>query len=493
MKKHSTLLRIMAALVCALMLTCALPMSVLADEAPTELVIGFFSLNGIPKDLQMVMDAVNEILIQEINVKITPIIANFGNYHEQLNLMLSGNEQIDTFMCWGTYWLNYYNKGQIIELDDLLAQYGQGIVDVIGQEWLDAGRINGQQYGLTTNRDLALTRGLVFVKDVCDKYGIDPAQVKTLDDVAAVYQTLKEKEPDMIPLASSSSGAGLLDTICTFDPLGDTLGVLTNYGEKLEVVNYFDTQEYEDYCRYFHEWYLKGYITEDVLTSTDDSNAMMRNGRAFSNTSNLKPGFDIKQSATVGREVVGVPMVEPFTSSSVVQTCQWYIAANCEHPDKAMQFLNLMYTDKRITNLLAWGIEGVHYVVTEDGHITYPEGVNSDNIGYALNLGWMFGNQFQTYVWEGDPIDLYQQLSDFNNSAKKSAAFGFTWDPAPVKTEIAALNNILNEYRVGLEWGVLDPDTALPEFRAKLKAAGIDKVVEEKQRQLDAWALTVNK
>ena len=49
---------------------------------------------------------------------------------------------------------------------------------------------------------------------------------------------------------------------------------------------------------------------------------------------------------------------------------------------------------------------------------------------------------------------------------------------------------MLDEYRCGLEWGVLDPDTALPEFRAKLKAAGIDKVVEEKQRQLDAWLET---
>ena len=491
MKMHR-LGRLISLLVCLVLIFSA-PLAVSAQEPPTELVVGFFTLNGIPNDMQMVLDAVNDILIQEINVKITTVNANFGNYHEQLNLMLSGNEQIDTFMCWGTYWLNYYNKGQIIELDDLLAQYGQGITKVIGNEWLDAGRINGKQYGLTTNRDLALTRGFVFVKDVCDKYGINLADIKTLDDVAKVYAIIKEKEPNMIPLASSSSGTGLLDTICTFDPLGDTLGVLPNYGADLNVVNYFDTQEYEDYCRYFRDWYLKGYITEDVLTSTDDSNALLRNGRAFSNTSNLKPGFDIKQSATVGREVVGVPMVESFSTSSIVQTCQWYIAANCEHPDKAMQFLNLMYTDPRITNLLAWGIESTHYQVLPDGHIDYPDGVNMDNIGYNLNLGWMFGNQFQTYVWNGDPIDLYTQLDQFNRNATKSAAFGFTWDPAPVKTEIAALNNILGEYRVGLEWGILDPDTALPEFRAKLKAAGIDKVVAEKQRQIDAWAKTVGK
>jgi putative aldouronate transport system substrate-binding protein len=131
----------------------------------------------------------------------------------------------------------------------------------------------------------------VFVKDICDKYGINIDDVRTLDDVAAVYDTILAKEPDMVPLASASSNTGLLDTICTFDPLGDTLGVLLNYGEKLEVVNYFDTQEYEDYCRYFHEWYKKGYIKEDVLTNTDDSNAMLRNGRAL---------LDIKTRLQVG-------------------------------------------------------------------------------------------------------------------------------------------------------------------------------------------------
>lgn len=479
-------------LLCLTLLTACLGLTpALAEEKPTELTIGFFSLNGVPSDLQEVLDAVNEILIEEINVKLVdPVVANFGNYHEQLNLMLSGNEQLDTFMCWGSYWLNYYNKGQIIELDDLLSQYGQGIVDAVGQEWLDAGRIGGHQYGLTTNRDLAVTRGFVLLKDVCEKYGVDVGEIKTLDDMAAVLQTIKDSEPAMIPLSAANGGNALLDTICTFDSLSDNLGVLMNYGEKLEVVNYFDTQEYEDYCRYFRSWYQNGYVTEQVMTSSDNTNPQMTSGRLFANTSNIKPGFDLKQSATVQREVVSVPMVEVNTNSSVVQQCQWYIAANCEHPDKAMQFLNLMYTDPRIANLLSWGIEGKHYVVQENGLINYPEGVTAESSGYNLNMGWAMGNQYITHIWEGDAPTLYEDLQAFNQSAVKSAAFGFTWDPTPVKTEVAALNNVLNEYRCGLEWGVLDPDVALPEFRAKLKAAGIDKVVAEKQCQLDEWAKT---
>jgi putative aldouronate transport system substrate-binding protein len=33
--------------------------------------------------------------------------------------------------------------------------------------------------------------------------------------------------------------------------------------------------------------------------------------------------------------------------------------------------------------------------------------------------------------------------------------------------------------------GVLDPETVIPQADAELKAAGMDKVIAEKQRQLD--------
>jgi len=35
--------------------------------------------------------------------------------------------------------------------------------------------------------------------------------------------------------------------------------------------------------------------------------------------------------------------------------------------------------------------------------------------------------------------------------------------------------------------GSVDPESKLPEFIEKLKVAGIDKIIEEKQNQLDEW------
>ncbi|MFR1801109.1 MAG: DUF3502 domain-containing protein [Faecalispora jeddahensis] len=58
---------------------------------------------------------------------------------------------------------------------------------------------------------------------------------------------------------------------------------------------------------------------------------------------------------------------------------------------------------------------------------------------------------------------------------------------SPVKSEVAALDSVLAEYRLGLENGELDPEEYLPKFQQALREAGIEKVIAEKQRQLDAW------
>src|SRR5699024_119062 len=109
----------------------------------------------------------------------------------------------------------------------------------------------------------------------------------------------------------------------------------------------------------------------------------------------------------------------PTTNTTVVQSIQWTIPENCEYPEKAMQMLDLMYSDETVMNLLALGIEGEHYQVLDSGLIDYPEGVTGETSGYNLNYGWMFGNQFITYVWNGDSPTIWEETDTFNKDAKK--------------------------------------------------------------------------
>nr|WP_279387707.1 DUF3502 domain-containing protein [Xylanivirga thermophila] len=46
---------------------------------------------------------------------------------------------------------------------------------------------------------------------------------------------------------------------------------------------------------------------------------------------------------------------------------------------------------------------------------------------------------------------------------------------------------VAQDYDAGLESGMLDPDKYLPKYINAFKDAGVDKIIQEKQNQLDAW------
>ena len=75
-----------------------------------------------------------------------------------------------------------------------------------------------------------------------------------------------------------------------------------------------------------------------------------------------------------------------------------------------------------------------------------------------------------------------------NDTALRSKALGFTFNSENVKTELAAVNSVRSQYRMLIECGLADPDSGIiEEYVAKMKEAGVDKIIAEKQAQLDAW------
>lgn len=167
----------------------------------------------------------------------------------------------------------------------------------------------------------------------------------------------------------------------------------------------------------------------------------------------------------------------------------WAIPVSSKYPEKAMALMNLFYTDATVINLMSYGIEGEHYVVTdtENGVIDYPEGVDGSTTTFAPGMNFGVGNELLGYIWEGNELDIWDQMEEFNSTAQASPALGFAFDNASVANEVSACNNVLTKYAIGLEIGCVDIDTILPEFQQALKDAGIDKIIEEKQKQINEW------
>ena len=155
-----------------------------------------------------------------------------------------------------------------------------------------------------------------------------------------------------------------------------------------------------------------------------------------------------------------------------------------------MQLLNMLYSDEYLHNLYCYGIEGTHWKWTDDSKtfVTFADGLDSGTSGYYPASNFLYGNISISYLWEGNSPTLYEETKKWAEDGLISIGAGFSFDPTPVEAEFAACTSIYNEYAKALGNGPTgDVDKKLKEFNDKLYAAGLQKVMDEKQAQLDAW------
>ncbi|MDR1902298.1 MAG: ABC transporter substrate-binding protein [Treponema sp.] len=453
-----------------------------------KVVMAMITVENLP-DLPKVQAAINE-RIKGRNLEVEFLPLGYATLTSQTNLMISGGEKLDLMpVLVGIS--NDVAQGKLLPLDAYLKTSGAGAAAAIGSDYLKAGTVNGQVYGLPSLRDMAASYGICMRKDILDKYGFKIEDIKTVDDLSRVYTKVSAGEPNMYMIFGPNNTAGIVHFLLNdWDPLGDNHGVLMNHGQDspLKVVNLVATKEYENKLRIVRDWYQKGWVIPDAATNTESAVRLVGAGQLFSFTSNLKPGFD--KQATLGAggvEMVTATIMPAFSTTSQVGILNWVVPITCANPEKTMEFLNLLYTDPMIINLIDWGIEGTHYTKINDRVITYAPGVNATNTGYNMNQSWQFGNSLLAYVWDGNPADTNEQMEAFNKSAIISKALGFQFNTAPVKNAAAAVLNVSNQYRLSLEFGMVDVDATLPQFIRALEDAGINQIITEKQRQLDAW------
>ncbi len=443
---------------------------------------------GSIADMDKVQEEINKITEPElgVNVTITPIQSS--SYEQQITLMTTSGEPLDVIMSFGGTLSTYVNDEKILPLNDLLESQGQGIKELLG-DYLRATTFNGEVYAIPTIRDLCRGAGLMYDVGLANEVGLDMSTVDELEDFTEIFQKIQEVKGDDFPcLVIGSSGSSFLQDYILVDQLNDFNGVLMNFGlDNTDVTFYEETQEYSDLVHLFADWYKAGYIQQDITTTQESKYTMLQQDLGFCYFTNCKPGIAETATRSVGRPMDYVQLADYFATTAQVASFNYSISQNCLEPEKAMAFLNALYTDERIATLLGCGIEGIHYEVQDNGQIAFPEGVTEENTTYFPNVTWAVGNQFATPTWSNDPEDLWERQAAANDSAKKSLALGFAFDNTNVSSEITAINNVRNEYRLQVETGACDVDTVLPEYIQALRDAGMDTVIAEKQEQLDAW------
>ncbi|KRF10287.1 hypothetical protein ASG89_01780 [Paenibacillus sp. Soil766] len=450
------------------------------------------------KDLPAVQEAINNIIRPKINTEVDIQFIDPGApYDQKVNTMIAANDDFDILFtgaspAFGDFY-GQVTKGALQPITDLVKKYAPKTYASIPEGFWKSVTVNNQIYAIPNYQIVARQHSIVAEKRLLDKYSFDLNSVKKLEDLTPFLAKVHDGEGKQVtPFGMDKNGyfassSANLYTISGLDTVGslNTVGAVRIDDVSLKVINQFEQPEFKQYVTLMHSWFEKGYINQDATTLANILPAL-KTGNVATFFNNTKPGGLVDTKVNFGNvdvveKIIDTPIV---TNDNVASTLQ-AISKNSKHPDKAIQFLELMNTDKEIYNLICFGIENKHYKKTGDNRI--EQILNS---GYAPNRSWTFGNQFNAYLLPAQPDNVWQETIDLNKNSKQSKMLGFVFNTEPVKSEIAQCQSVMDEYRPALESGFVEPEKMLPEFLAKLKTAGADKIIVEKQKQLDAWKAT---
>lgn len=454
------------------------------SEIPTIQIYTYKKMDIEFPDAEIVEDQINEYIEPLIHTKVHVTFLPSSFYLSRIHQILDSSQQLDLFLLSsGNELHQLYKEKTISPLNDLLLQYAPDLISTVGEEYMQGGYDAGteQYYGVPTCRDYSLRPGLEYRSDLAKQYDINMENVHSLSDLTEVFASIKKQNPLIYPLAPNG-------IYRNWDFLGDGLGVLMYSRMDTTVVNLYETEEYLHYLTLLRDWQQKGYLYD--TSNNPGSNAYyLKSGSVFSCFANGKPGFVVQEKRDLNCPIGFIPLEKDSISTDRISSWMWAVPQSSSYKEQAIQFLNLLYHDKNLVNFWTYGIEGIHYQILDDEKdiIGFPEGIHFFNSGYPLFTEYASGNQYLAHIWEGNPPTIWEEMQSFNDHAVRSRAFGFQYDDSSVKSEVIACNAVVKKYKDGFLHGIYDLDTVLPEFIQKLKDAGIDRIIDEKQRQLDDW------
>lgn len=438
-----------------------------------------------PPNVESVMAALNEKMLADINTTLKLTFIAPGDYNDKMPLIFSGGDEWD--LCFTASWVNNYvnaaNMGAYLPLDNLLAENAPGYLSIFPEKLLDGARIGGQLYGLPNYQVMYDQTGMWFLKDVAEELDLVDAikSAASFDDVTEILRTVKQEKPEIFATREGQGGGngGNLPFAT------EVVSLIFNYPfiafepstKTLSKTYYMDMCE-ESY-KVAETWYKEGLMPPDAATLKDEA-SMIKQGQIFSRYQRQKPGTDTEFFTANKLECITLETGLKVVNTGAVQSTITAVNANSKHPERAIQMYDYFFTNAEAFNMLIFGLEGQDYTKLDGGYIQkIPD-------TYAAPA-WMLGNQFNAYLTEGQDADVWEQTMKGNEDALVDPLFGFVPDNKPIETELAVISGIWTEYSTILKNGLQDHTTTVDEMMVKLDAAGLDTVIDELQKQVDAF------
>lgn len=467
--------------VLAMLLTLTMVLGIFGGMASAEEVVTLKWVtvgSGMPTNYDAWLAKINPYLQEKIGVNIEMEVIGWGDWDNRRNVIINTNEAYDIiFGNDGTY-VTDVQLGAYAEIpEDMLKENAPGLVELIPEGYWDACRVNGKIYAVPTYKDSSMTNYFVWDKDLLDQNGLDASEAHTLDALEPILTALKDKTSDPVYPQNSNGASYLLSTYDSFSSGLPVIGVRYD-DEDMKVVATLEQEDIQAQLSILNKWYKMGLINADAATHAEANKY---------NVCSVAQGWPSAAITTwgpnMGVNAVAYQFGETIVSNGTVQGSLNSISVNCEHPEKALAFLNLLNTDAYVRDSFYYGLEGDNWDYTADGRI------HKNNAEWTM-AGYTQGTFF--IVTPTDDVDFNQwdEVKALNEQARPSVLLGFFFDTTPVQDELASCIEIYNRYKGEVMTGTTNPAESVPQMMDEMRSAGFDAIVTEAQAQIDAWKTT---
>ena len=453
-------------------------------EEPVRKII-WWVFGDAPIDTELVEEAANAYSREKIGVEVELIFKT----DEQFNTDMSADTYFD--MTFTSDWCNRFVDNAINErfydISGLVKTVTPALYEAIDEVyWNVAGSVGGVIYAVPTLKDMASEQFFRFDKDRYEAIGIEIPEKMNFADLEPMMKAYKENYDDVYPLMLGKAGlTGMTNSaqwiagsyLCSPYHLAGT-------ERENRIIPFWEDEELMERYRLLHKWYTMGYINPDAATTESigsDIRAGIRSGSAWK-------GYYTGFSSWAGINVEGSSYAGPFMSTATMRGAMNAVnaAATEEQAIACLKYLELLNTDRTFRDILRFGVEGVHFhYVTNDLGIQVAERTEQGLSNWAMD-GFVTGSVVNASCTSDSYYD-WNEIFEGYRDATVSTLGAFSFDRTDVEAECAACGAVMSKYSAEILTGTLDIDAMLPQIQEELKAAGLEAVQTEAQRQLDEY------
>lgn len=454
------------------------------DEVPT---LTYLNIGTPQAGTEETVSKINEYLDEkEAGYHLNLVFYDWGDYEQRLQLASSTGEDWDLAFTasWAGPYKTLVSQNALMDLTDLME--GKEFVDLINPDMLKGVSVDGKVYGIpAAYPGVVAANQFVWTKSMVDKYNIDYKNIQNIDQLEPIFEEIKEKEGVQYPFGVSKDFLFAMPE--PVYQVTDGVAVREEDG-KLKAYNLYADDLYKEQIMKMKDYMDKGYISPSAPQV--EPGTVMPENEVLLTEGEGEPGSAAIWSVAPRNEVVSNIIGDKVLISNDKATGKMIsINSQTDKADLAMDFINRMFTDKNLQDMLSYGVEGKNFEY-KDGKVV-KHNKDSDGIDNDYDVpSFTFLCAFNRTPLEGAPgigdEEFDKEAKEFEDKLVASPVLGFTLDESKIATEIANVQQTQSEYTINLKTGAFD-ESYYQEFLDKLNTAGIEKVIEEVQAQLDNW------